>query len=118
MEQERLPTAASREEKGRWGRVVNLCTEQRLALRSRETSRGVRGGIWPTDPFFKKEHALQEKAWFTITPFTAAPPLSITTFRRGFLRARHTEQSGVLLCMAHPGMEPLWAAECIFIPSH
>lgn len=63
---------------------------------------------------FQKGHALQEKPWFVITTFSTTPPLSIT----GFLRAHHIEQSRALLYMAHAGMEPLWAAECILMPSH
>lgn len=44
--------------------------------------------------------SLQEKTHSAITTFSTILPLSITAFRRGFLRARHTEPSTALLYCA------------------
>lgn len=44
--------------------------------------------------------SLQEKTHSAITTFSTILPLSISTFRRGFLRARHTEPSRALLYCA------------------
>lgn len=85
-----------------------------------KTSGGLRGSIcsWLREPIFKRSPALQEKTCFAMAKFSNTPPLSITTFWRGFLRAHHIEQGQALLYTAHPEMEPLWVAECILIPSH
>lgn len=73
----------------------------------------------PTDLFFKKSMHYRKKHASQTATFSTTPSLSIITiFRRGFPIAHHIEQSRALLYMAHPGMEPLWAAECILILTH